>query len=282
MRKTRGMTNYKGLRPLVDADSFIYGAGFSADYEMIKKFMENLGVDRDKAEELAAEEDYLVPALGNLKQLCQSAVANFDKYAGQFYLTGSGNYREQIATIAPYKGNRPDRKPKYYKELRDYIQGVWGAEVIEGMEADDAVSIEQWANKDKSTIIVSIDKDLNNTPGWHYNPRKDEIYYISLHEADWNFWKQVAVGDTVDNVKGLHRVGAKTVEKAVNESGNDLDQYISWLRRMYDKQYGADGPHALHENATLLWIQRKPWINYDGSPLREGDGKEESSQESCD
>src|SRR5690606_25122774 len=95
-----GVNTYKGLRALVDSDSFIYGAGFSADYEMIKKFMENLGVDRDKAEELAAEEDYLVPALGNLKQLCQNAVANFDKDASQFYLTGSGNYREQIATIA--------------------------------------------------------------------------------------------------------------------------------------------------------------------------------------
>lgn len=244
--------------------------------------MESIGVDRDKANEMAIEEDYLAHALSNLKQLCQKAVSSFDANSAQFYLTGSGNYREQVATIAPYKGNRPDRKPKYYRELRSYLQDVWGAVVVDGMEADDAVSIEQYSNKDKSTIIVSIDKDLNNTPGWHYNPRKDIAQYISKPEADWNFWKQVATGDAVDNIKGLKGVGIKTVEKAVHDSGYDLQKYIDWLRRMYDRQYMNEGPHALHENATLLWMQRRPWINYDGSRLREEYGKEESSQEEDD
>lgn len=237
--------------------------------------METLGCDKEKAVELSLQEDYLGHALGNLKQMVQEILSHFDEDASTFYLTGSGNYREHIATIAPYKGNRDSlHKPRYYKELRSYLTQQWGAQVVDGMEADDAVSIEQYKHPDKSTCIVSGDKDLRNTPGWNYNPRKQEMEYITLAEANLNFWSQVATGDPVDNIKGLYKVGPKTVEKALAECGGDLEKFKDWVRRMYDRQYKDEGPHALWENATLLWMMRKPWINWDGSRL---DGQQEES-----
>ena len=40
----------------------------------------------------------------------------------KLYLTGSGNYRNTLATIKPYKGNRdPNNKPIYYAEIREYL-----------------------------------------------------------------------------------------------------------------------------------------------------------------
>lgn len=261
------MNELSKLVPLVDTDSLLYRAGFSADACVIKELVENLGCDKEKALELAGEEDYLVHALGNLKQLLQDSVRHFDRDKARFFLTGTGNYREQIATIAPYKGNRTNRKPKYFKELKGYAIDVWGAEVVDGMEADDAVSIEQWQNKDKSTILVGLDKDLWNTPGHHWAFHKDEYSYVTKDEADRNFWMQVATGDPTDNVKGLAKVGPKTVQKEW-EQHRDLLKFQDWVKRKYDKQYKDDGPHALHENATLVWLQRDPWINYDGSSLR--------------
>ena len=283
-RKRNLRNELKKLRPLIDLDSYIYGAGFAADVSVEKDLMETLGCDREKARELAREqEDYITHALGNLKQQIQQSLRLFSEDNPAIYLTGVGNYREEIATIAPYKGNRDSgHKPKYYKEMRRYAIDSWGAEVIDGMEADDAVSMEQWANPDKSTIIVSIDKDLLNTPGHHYNPRRDEYQLVTLAEADRNFWMQGGTGDTTDNIKGLKGVGPKTVWKEW-EKNPDLEMFKDWLRRGYDKQYGADGEHAMWENLTLLWMQRELWINWDGGDIRGGNiGKEESHEESSE
>jgi hypothetical protein len=272
------MTDTSKLHPLCDIDSVVYAAGFGADSQVVKSFMDTLGCDKEAAVELAAQEDYLSHALGNAKQMLQDAVREFDADNARFFLTGSGNYREQIATLAPYKGNRTNRKPRYYNELRSYLVHNWGAEVVEGMEADDMVSILQYAKKDKSTVIVTIDKDLGNTPGWHYNPKKSKLEYITLAEADLNFWKQVATGDRTDNIPGLHRVGDKTVQKALSDCGGDIERFKSWVARMYDKQYNAEGPHAMWENATLLWMQRRQWVNWDGTNIKEVSiGKEEES-----
>jgi len=274
------MTSHKHLRPLLDLDSFIYGSGFSADGAVVKGFIETIGCDKDKAKELASEEDYLHHALGNLKQAIVTNLEPFNESEALIYLTGHGNYREEVATIAPYKGNRDSsHKPKYYKELRNYATEVWGAQVIDGMEADDAVSMEQWANKDKSTIIVSIDKDLDNTPGWHFRPNRDELYYVTKAEADRNFWMQVATGDATDNIKGLYRIGTKTVWEEWNKH-HDLEKFKDWVKRGYEKQYKQEAEYALWENATLVWMLREPWINWDGSNIKEAThGKEESYEE---
>lgn len=276
------MNELKKLRPLIDADSFIYGSGFSADVAVERNLMETLGCDKEAAREIArTKEDYLHHALGNLKQQLQNSLRPFNQNDYSIYLTGSGNFREALATIAPYKGNRDSsHKPKYYREMRDYAIQTWGAQVVHGMEADDAISMEQWRHRDKSTVLVTIDKDLDNTPGHHFNPRKEEYYYVTLPEADRNFWMQVATGDATDNIKGLKRVGPKTVWKEW-EKTHDLEKFKDWVRRGYDKQYKADSEHALWENAALLWMMREPWITWDGSSLQGGgDGEEDTSQES--
>ena len=53
----------------------------------------------------------------------------------QVYLTGTSNFRKDIATILPYKGNRdPFDKPKLLPDVRNYLVNVWKAEIVEGME----------------------------------------------------------------------------------------------------------------------------------------------------
>jgi len=99
------------------------------------------------------------------------------------FLTGEGNFREEIATVKPYKGTRVNEKPFHYSNLKAYILSLPQGVLVEGMEADDALAIEQtkdwiqlfgskpnWREHSKvcNTVICTRDKDLRQVPGWHY------------------------------------------------------------------------------------------------------------------
>lgn len=178
------------------------------------------------------------------------------------YLTGKGNYRDEVATILPYKGNRdPSHKPVHYEALRKYMIDRLGAIVVEGYEADDAVSMAQYANID-NTIIVSIDKDLDMVPGWHYNPNKNEKYWVTEEEGIKFFYTQLLTGDRTDNILGIPGVGpvkAKAMFDGVEEEPNPEqcmyhDCCIAYEEYYKDKEKGMA---ALKENARLLWMSRK-------------------------
>jgi len=158
-----------------------------------------------------------------------------------------------------------------------------GAVVVEGMEADDRLSIEQmrdWycfrGSKDNEethskvcrTVICSLDKDLDNTPGWHYNWVKDNLYWIDEHEALTNFYCQMLTGDSVDNILGLYGVGkSSTLLRNVRGCGSELDMF-SLVREQYAKRFGNYEAKFFLENAQLLWMLREEPITTfpDGIP----------------
>ena len=190
---------------------------------------------------------------------------------GVLYLTGKDNYRDRIATILPYKGNRdPSQKPFYYEDITRYLIDVHDAVVVHGMEADDAVGIEQYSAKDRDTCIVGNDKDLKCIPGHHFNPIKGERSYITLPEANYNFWTQVLTGDkAVDNVRGIEGCGPKSAAKILEPVKGDWIGMHNAVRKAYEDKYKGDGYRQFHETATLIWIQRKSGLNYDDQPIPE-------------
>lgn len=270
------------LTALVDADSVVYRSGFAADSQFKNEWLEaHPGAsykDPEVKEAVKAYQagiDYEHIALHNAKETLKLLASIFDEHKMRVFLTGKGNYREDVASIQQYKGNRdPTHKPKYYKQLRDYMVKVWNAEVVDGMEADDAVSIIQWAAKDKSTIICSIDKDLSNTPGHNWNINRHEYKYVTRTEADLNFWKQVATGDGTDNIKGLKGVGPKTVEKWEAAAEYNPSLLEERVRQEYATRLGDRAEAELRETATLVWMQRVPNVNYDGSLISDYEYKE--------
>ena len=130
----------------------------------------------------------------------------------KLYLSNSDkNFRKEVATILPYKGQRTSEKPHYWKQIRDFLLNHRGAILVDWIEADDAVSIEQMdSDKDYDTVICSVDKDLNMIPGWHYNWRKDNFYWVDEITGIRSFYKQLLTGDKVDNILGLYGVGEKS------------------------------------------------------------------------
>jgi len=247
------------LQPLVDGDVLRYRCGFAADSQRRKQLKEqHPDLSEGDIEQLLSDEDYLGYALSNVKESLTSTQEMFTLPPLQLYLSGSGNFREQVATILPYKGNRTARKPKYYEEIGQYMKDVWRAIVVEGQEADDALGIEQYGRTDNSTVIVSIDKDLDMIPGWHYNLMRKELYEVSERDADIQLFRQMLIGDRTDNIPGIEQVGDVRAEKLLASVDYDVDAVRSLVKAKYQEQYANDWERAYREVGTLLWIRREP------------------------
>ena len=162
----------------------------------------------------AGEEDDLSDVLMSTENFIKDMYRriNLGKYI--FFLTGSNNFRHDVAVTKPYKGNRKDvAKPKHLYDVRDFLVEHFNSMVIDGFEADDALASARYRYGEQS-VILTIDKDLYQIPGYHYNFVKDERYLVSAVEACYNLWKQVVTGDSTDNIPGLAGVGEAKFDKA--------------------------------------------------------------------
>lgn len=246
------------LIPLIDCDVLQYRCGFAADGQM-KREAQAAEPDADEARiaEMLASVDYTGIALHNVKEVMEHITSRFsDNYRAFIY--GGGNFREDIATLKVYKGNRDKlHKPKYYKEIKDYLVDRWKAEVVVGQESDDALGIAQCSAPPGTTVICSNDKDMDQIPGYHYNWIKEELYFVSPEEADLMLFWQMLVGDSSDNIPGIDRIGAKTATKLLSECSSP-EQAQKLVQDLYMKQYGFPEAHAYYEEvANLLWIRRE-------------------------
>ena len=182
------------------------------------------------------------------------------------FLTGGNNFRDEIATIKPYKGNR-DRslRPYWYEEIRSYLVHRWGAEVVNGMEADDACSILQDTSADRSTIICTIDKDLETVGGHFYNYYHKEAKYITEQEALVAFYRQLITGDAADNIPGCYRVGSGKANTYITPGMTEAEMCTMAYLVYSDNIAKYPEHHAPHtnardslvENARLLWMLRE-------------------------
>lgn len=181
-----------------------------------------------------------------------------DTSAIDVYVSGRDNFREAVAVTRPYKGNRDRSKiPEHKTAVVDYmIHSKWSAWSVDGCEPDDIMGCEQFAAPDKSTCIVSIDKDMDMIPGWHYNWVKKNLYYVRMPEANRNFYVQLLVGDTVDNIQGVPGLGKVTANKLIVADRGDPTTWGRIVREEYKKAYGTRWEEVLDEHVKLIWIWR--------------------------
>ena len=250
----------------IDADSLIYKAGCSNEtrsyhIQNIKTgaVVHEVQYKADALEYIAGDPN-LVPvfhkdagpvqhSLSNVKRGIEGILDSLRHTDFGLYIGGKGNFRHDL--YSEYKAHRdPNAKPIHEKEIRWYMQDTWGAVQVHGEEADDKVSYLCCAAPEDTTI-VGIDKDLWNTPGLHYNPDKKIHEYISVQEADTNFWLQMLTGDSADNIPGLKGVGPKTAEKLL-----DYDNPYESVLQEYRKREQTEDYFILM--GRLLWLRRNP------------------------
>ena len=212
---------------LLDADILCYRVGFATNDEHENTAIETMAVF--------------------LEDLLMFDLIDCEEH--ELFLTGKVNYRNDIAVTAPYKGNRKDvKKPIHLPLLREYLQTAWAASVSDGQEADDDIAIRATELGD-DCVIVSIDKDFMQVPGWHYNFVKDELYYVTAEEGLLNFYCQFLTGDRIDNIVGVKGIGPVKAHKLLSTKVTEEDMFAVCVEHLgYDRAV---------ENGRLLYLRRK-------------------------
>lgn len=214
---------------IIDGDVFAYRCGFAAEKE---------GQDEGKC----------LMLLSSLLERIVYEELEADSAVG--FLTGSGNYRNDIAKTLPYKGQRTGVKPKFYSLIREYLSTAWGFETVNGIEADDAVAT--YATEcDSPFFIAAVDKDFKQLGGmWHYNWVKKQQEYVTPWQGVYNLYTQVLVGDTIDNIQGVKGIGAKKCAKLFDDCETETDLFNACVKAF-------DGSEdRVVENLQLLYLQR--------------------------
>lgn len=277
---------------VVDADYLVYACGFAVERtrydvsvlrpdgttaETVKESRDEVAAWlSDEPESSVRQIDPMVDAepLANALHLVNRTLTavdqnltakgiDFDRM--ELFITGSGNFRNDLATIRGYKANRdPLHRPVHYKSIRRYLKARYGATEVRGYEADDAVAMLAYeCNFDpERLIIVSVDKDLLTIPGRHYNFKSKQMLDVSPQDALVNFYRQVITGDVVDNIGGCYRSGPKAA-LVIQPDLTEYEMYAAALA-MYTKSMEKNGcPYAnmsaedaLLENARLLHLLR--------------------------
>lgn len=264
------------MKLLVDGDILVFRAGFACEKSAYfirhdgeaKRFQYKKELDSYIAEHglegIEVEKDVELEPLRNavhtMGLMLQSFIEelNANRADVVVHLSGPSNFRYGVATYKPYKGNRDAaHRPTHEQGLKDYLTDEWNAKFSVDQEADDDMGIAQWTAWDSgdehSTVIVSLDKDLRMIPGLHYNFVKKETSHITLPEANRNFWRQLVMGDTTDNIPGIPGAGPKKADKLLSEP--DFRQAIA---NEYKLAYGDEWRRAMNEMGQLLWIRRRP------------------------
>lgn len=166
---------------------------------------------------------------------------------------GGGNFRYDIATIQPYKGNRSGNElPYHFNAVKDFVVETYNAKRVYGVEVDDALGILY----EDGDLIISQDKDLLQIPGKHYNPNSKKESVVSEVEGLRSFYKQVLTGDASDSIPGLHGVGnSSSFVKEINKMESEKEM-LDLVVRLYKQRFGSYYNLFLLENCRLLWLLR--------------------------
>lgn len=188
-------------------------------------------------------------------------VTEADTY--EIYLSGEDNFRYKI--FPEYKANRKDTvKPRWLQACREYLATEWKARFAHGCEADDLMAIEQM--KGNQTIICTIDKDLLQVPGHHYNFVKNEWTTIDYFGGLKRFYEQLLKGDRSDGIPGVAGLGEKKAARMLE--GCETEQEMFDICR---QAYNDD--ELMFMYGKCLWIQREEGKIWDYTHLLTGENQ---------
>ena len=232
---------------LVDADSLIFASCY-------KK--------RDKPEDDKYYRD-IEDAQAKFDEQFMSIVNKLeDMYPIERVITFSGskgNFRKLITPV--YKANRkkqelPPLLDDMHQFVKDEYDSVWGY----GIETDDMVArywkaLSNEVGRD-NVMIVSIDKDYKQFPClmYNYHYKHKEVLDISEDEALFNFYEQMIIGDTADNVNYFKGKGKKYAEKYLKECDTKY-QYTRKMLELFQQEYKGKARQKFTECYHLLKLR---------------------------
>jgi 5'-3' exonuclease len=228
------------IKALIDGDIVVHRVGYTTDSEP-------LGIARARTDEMIE------------KILHDTKAEEYEIWLSDSY---ENNFRKHL--MPEYKANRTAPRPVHYQALKDYLFEHWDGNLALGMEADDALGIQQRKNYGTwedhpclgtdSTIICSIDKDLLQIPGWHYNFVREEWAAISQLDGIKHFYKQMLIGDVADNIRGVTGIGKVGAGKLIDPLTKEYDMFAAVREKFYADAKTDDD---LLLTGRLFWIRKE-------------------------
>jgi 5'-3' exonuclease len=219
---------------LIDGDILVYRVGF------------------------ATERNRFSEAQRQVDNWMEKILEEYDTNNYHLYLSDSdGNFRKEIDPL--YKANRKTEKPRHYEAIINYMLDVWNAEVAWGQEADDAMGIKQMQGDLSNTVICTIDKDLNQIVGEHFNFITGEKYSVNYLEAISFFYTQLLTGDPVDNIIGLKGIGGVKAARILKGCTTEPELFNA-AYMAYNKVYNKLEPtnREMLKTGRLVKIRQYP------------------------
>ena len=257
------------MRALIDGDILVYQCAFAAQYKAY------LVEQSDLIDPVAYRKKKLVPEGMKYTKInvieseekaysaIDSAVAGILRATKatefQVYLSKGKCFRHGLTDT--YKAQRATEKPVYYDVVRRHLVETYKALYVSDIEADDALGIAhtQLNELGVKSVVCSIDKDLLNIPGYHYNFMKGQFYHIDRLKAKHNYLMQMITGDVADNIKCIKGLGPVKAAKLLSGPENEWGTIVT---EQYEKCYGDDAERMMTLNRKLLWILHRPHSDY--------------------
>jgi 5'-3' exonuclease len=133
--------------------------------------------------------------------------------------------------------------------VREFLVTQHKAQICDGFEADDEMGVQQ-DKETMSTVICSIDKDLLQIPGRHYNFVRKEHKVVDRDQGLKHLYLQSLIGDRSDNIIGVAGIGPVKAEQALAELLPE--EWYDKCRELYNDD------ERFHLNMKLLYIWQKP------------------------
>ena len=170
-----------------------------------------------------------------------------------------GNFRKLITN--KYKANRKKQElPPLLHEMHQFVKDHYDSIFGYGIETDDLVA-RYWKKLTdelgrNEVMIVSIDKDYKQFPAliYNYHYKHKEVLDISEDEALYNFYEQMIVGDTADNVNYFKGKGVRFAQKYFEDCQTKY-QYTKKLYQLFKEQYKGKAKLKYIECYNLLKLR---------------------------
>lgn len=219
---------------LIDADSLLYFSSYGSEDDQLL------------CETKLSEKIYDILNIVGLSY-------DIEKY--YVFVKGQNNFRYTL--YSQYKAKRPEKHP-IIDVLNKYLVDNFDAIESHGAESDDyAYSYSQLPEYQGRAIICSVDKDMLQIPGIHYDYQKNKFVLVTEQEARYNLGIQMIMGDAADNIQGLKRYGIKKAEKIITK-GMSQYQCIKAILKEYLKNYSSpeEAKEQLRLNYKLLKLKK--------------------------
>jgi hypothetical protein len=221
----------------------------------------------------------VVPALSCLKAQINHHASELFADEIQVYISGSSNFRDNLALPSKYKGQRVNNiKPVHLKDFEIFLKKEFGAIECNGYEADDAVVFKGYEvlARGDIPIVMTIDKDIMSSSGLYVlrftekDPKPhliSDFGFLNYEEGKttgegflWLCYQWVR-GDPTDNfnpaeiakVKFGDKAGYDLLHDAVNHK-EALQRVVNKYKEWYPERTAYTSYNGLFMNLNYLQI----------------------------